>query len=315
MAARRWREMSIRLYLGAALQLCFAASSGSIINDVRQAIAQNDFALADREIQSYRTQSGVTPEWIEALSWLARGALTAKRFDQADGYAAETRRLAIEALKTRKLDDETHLPLALGAAIEVHALSLDARGERGEAVAFLERERKAYGNTSIGTRIQKNINLLSLVGKPAPPLVSPEWLVATPPPFERLKGHAVLLFFWAHWCPDCKAEAPVLAKLLRNFGDRGLVLIGPTQRYGYIEGGEDAAPLQENRYIEQVRRQFYGALNHMAVPIGEDNFKSYGASTTPTIVLLDKNGIVRLYHPGAMLYEDLAVRIRQLINE
>src|SRR6266851_6354380 len=106
MAARRLREITIRLYLGAAAQLCFAASSGSIINDVRQAIAHNDFALADREVQSYRTQSGVTPELIEALSWLGRGALTARQFDKADRYAAETRSLAMEKLKTRKLDDE-----------------------------------------------------------------------------------------------------------------------------------------------------------------------------------------------------------------
>ena len=119
----------------------------------------------------------------------------------------------------------------------------------------------------------------------------------------------------AHWCPDCKAEAPVLAKLMAEFGGHGLVLIGPTQRYGYIENGEEAGPQQETRYIDEVRRQFYGALEHMTVPISEDNFKNYGASTTPTIVLVDRKGVVRLYHPGAMSYEALAARVRQIIRE
>ena len=35
-----------------------------------------------------------------------------------------------------KLDDERHLPIALGASMEVHAQALAARGERGEALAF-----------------------------------------------------------------------------------------------------------------------------------------------------------------------------------
>lgn len=316
MVARPLHNAAIRLFAAvAAAQLCSAVSSGSIIDEVRQAIARHDFAQAQHEIQEYRNRSGITPELIEALSWMGRGALAAKELDRAETYAAETRKLALLQLKTRKLDAERHLPLALGASIEVHASVLDARGERGEAIRFLERELKAYADTSIRTRIQKNINLLTLAGKPAPPLAAGEWLAAKPPALDQLKGHPVLLFFWAHWCPDCKAEAPILAKLMAEFGGHGLVLIGPTQRYGYIENGEETGPQQETRYIDEVRRQFYGALEHMTVPISEDNFKNYGASTTPTIVLVDRKGVVRLYHPGAMSYEALAARVRQVIRE
>lgn len=290
------------------------AASGQIIGDVRDATAQKDFAHGERYIEAYRAKNGITPEMIEALSWLGRGALEAKQYDMADKYAAETRKLALEQLAKRKLDDERHLPIALGASIEVHAQVLAAKGERGEALNFLHRELAAYRNTSIATRIQKNINLLTLEGKPAPPLDISEWLGARPVPLAQLKGHPVLLFFWAHWCGDCKAEVPELVKLLDEYQSKGLVLIGPTQHYGYAAGGDDATREQETRYIDDVRKRYYSPLQGMSVPLGEGNFTRFGASTTPTLVLLDRHGIVRLYHPGAMPFLQLTIKLAEILK-
>jgi thiol-disulfide isomerase/thioredoxin len=281
----------------------------SIIADVRSATARKDFTRAEGAIQAYRAQNGVTPEMLEALSWLGRGALAAKDLDKADGYAVETRKLALEQLKKRKLDDEQHLPIALGASIEVQAHVLAARGQRSEAVSFLRRELETYRGTSIRTRIQKNIHLLSLEGKPAPALEIAQWLGPKPAPIEQFKGHPVLMFFWAHWCGDCKDQAPALAKLMSAYGPKGLVLIGPTQRYGYTARGQEADSDQETHYIDEIRKKYYAPLGDMPVPVSEDNFRNYGASTTPTLVLLDRNGLVRLYHPGAMPYGELAARV------
>lgn len=287
---------------------------GQVIGDVREAIAQNDFARAERYIRSYRAHNGVTPEMLEALSWLSRGALESKQYDQAERYAAETRKLALAELAKRPLDQEYHLPIALGASIEVHAQALAAHGERGEAIAFLRHELARYRGTSIATRIQKNINLLTLEGKPAPALEITQWLGPKPVPLDRLRGHPVLLFFWAHWCGDCKAEAPDLAKLLAEYKSKGLVLIGPTQLYGYAAEGDDAPPDRETHYIDEVRNKYYSALPDMTVPLSAENFQKFGASTTPTLVLLDRKGIVRLYHPGALPYNQLATRLAELIG-
>ncbi|MGH9817156.1 MAG: hypothetical protein ACRD6I_13860, partial [Candidatus Acidiferrales bacterium] len=164
--------MSIRhLIVSVAATLMVAPLWGQqIVREARAAGSAKDFARGERLIESYREANGVTPEMILALSWLARGAQAAKSWDHAEKYAAETRDLALEELKKRPLDADKTLPLALGASIEVQAHALAARNARSEALQFLARELKRWRTTSIRTRIQKNIHLLGLVGKPAPPL-------------------------------------------------------------------------------------------------------------------------------------------------
>jgi thiol-disulfide isomerase/thioredoxin len=167
--------------------------------------------------------------------------------------------------------------------------------------------------TSIRARIQKNIHLLSLEGKPAPALDVSHWLGPKPTPLGQLRGRPVILFFWAHWCPDCKREAPLLARIASSYASQGLIVMGPTQHYGYVAGGADATREQETAYIESVRKEFYSALARMPAPLSEENFNNYGASTSPTLVFVDRKGVVRVYHPGAMSYEELVTGVRAIL--
>src|SRR5271166_1607124 len=193
--------------------LLAASAFAGVVADVQMAMSSGNFPLAEATVQSYRSQRGITPEYLEALSWIARGDLITRQFDKADANAKEAERLATQSLATRPLDAEPHLPLALGAAIEVEAQVLTANGDRAGALALLRKDLAAYRNTSIRTRIQKNINLLTLEGRPAPALEEREYLGAKPMPLVALRGKPVLLFFWAHWCPDCKREEPILAAI------------------------------------------------------------------------------------------------------
>jgi thiol-disulfide isomerase/thioredoxin len=288
------------------------SSLADLVDDVRTRLAQNSFSAADAEVRDYKTRNGATPEYLEALSWMARGEAAAKQWDQAASYAGETRTLCEAQLAKRKVDAEPQLPIALGAAYEVLAQELAAKGQQEAAVRLLRTALTRYGTTSIGPRLQKNLNLLALVGRPAPAIEETKFLGPKPPALAALKGSPVLLFFWAHWCGDCKAEVPVIARLRQEFGSKGLVVLGPTQLYGYAAQGADAAPAAERSYIESVRQKYYASLLDMPVPLSKQNFKTYGASTTPTLVVVNRAGQVAMYHPGAMTYEELRAAIEKV---
>jgi thiol-disulfide isomerase/thioredoxin len=290
-----------------------ASASAGIVDDVRLALAQNSFSAAEAALNSYRSQQGVSSEYLEAYSWLGRAALDQGQYDQAAAYAKQTKAMALDQLKQRSLDADAHLPIALGAALEVQSQALAARGERMQAVALLQAALRTYGNTSIHDRLQKNLNLLSLQGKVAPALRSEESLGAKVPLPAQLRGSPVLLFFWAHWCADCKAEAPIITQLRSEFSGKGLQVIGPTRRYGYTAQIEHASASDELRYIDVVRHRFYAGLLDMPVPISKYNFDTYGASTTPTLVLLDRTGKVAMYHPGALAYDQLRAEIEKVV--
>jgi thiol-disulfide isomerase/thioredoxin len=294
------------------LGLLAVAAMATLVTDVQTAMSRGNFPLAEAMLQSYRTQRGVTPEYLEALSWLARGDLITRQFDKADAVAKDAEKLALQSLATRPLDAEPHLPLALGAAIEVQAQVLTANGDRTGALALLHKDLLAFHDTSIRTRIQKNINLLTLEGRAAPALEEREFLGAKPTSLLALRGKPVLLFFWAHWCPDCKQEEHILAQIASEYGPKGLVMIAPTQRYGYVANGDEAGPADELKYIEQIRHQYYADLLSIPAPVSEANFRNYGASTTPTLVLIDRRGIVRVYHPGAMTLDELRAALNKV---
>lgn len=289
-----------------------APTPRTVVAMTRAAMA-TDFGRAEQIVRTYRAAHGVTPEMLLALSWLGRGALAAQKLDVAESYARETYTLGLAELKRRTMDQEDVFPIAFGAAIETLGRVAAERGQRSEAVAFLAGELQTYGGTSLHKRIQKNLNLLSLEGTVAPALDLSEPLGLAPPTLAELKGRVVLLFFWAHWCSDCKAQGPILERLYQKYASRGLVIVAPTQRFGYAAGGVAARPEEETRYIEQIRDSSYAWMARVPVTLNDTNHRRCGVSTTPTLTVVDRAGIVRLYRPGLMPEAELESLIQTLL--
>jgi thiol-disulfide isomerase/thioredoxin len=285
------------------------AQTQTLVQQVRAVLSTQNFAEAERMLTAAERAQGRTPMWLEAYSWLGRAALAARQYDRADRYAQQAHQMVLSGLKGRTLDQEPRLPIALGAAIEVQGHVLAETGARSEGVAFLQGELNTYRSTSIAMRIQKNLNLLTLEGTLAPELDRSEGLGARTLSLADVRGKVTVLFFWAHWCPDCKNEAPILKALLDKYKGRDFTIVAPTQRYGYAVRGTDASPEEEKRHIEQVRQQYYSFLPPEAVQLASANHLRYGVSTTPTMVVLDRQGIVRAYRPGNMSQQDLETLI------
>lgn len=197
--------------------------------------------------------------------------------------------------------------------IEAQARELTEQGARSEAVYVLERALETYRDAPVRERIEADIRLFSLEGHPAPSLQSGLAIGARVPTMKELEGKVVLLFFWAHWCADCKAESATVAALVDKYRAQGLVLVAPTQRYGYVAGGRPASPDKELRYIVQVRDASYAFMRKESIPVTDANYKQYGVASIPMHVLIDRTGIIRLYQPGTITAESFETAIRKLL--
>ncbi|TDI22923.1 MAG: TlpA family protein disulfide reductase [Acidobacteria bacterium] len=293
---------------GAAIEI------SELVGQMRDMAWAEEVDAAQALIEQQRPHHDASsPAWLVAASWLGRGASFAERWDVAEQYAREAHDGSVALLDARALDAEGELPTALGAGIEVLGHVLDAAGDRTGAVGFLAAQRERYRGTSIETRIQKNALLLGLEGQPFPVLDVEHYLGAPLPSADSLKGKVVVAFFWAHWCPDCKRQLPILEQLHATYGDRGLAIVGPTQLYGYVARGQDATPEEELEFLRGAYQERYPIPSWMSVPVSQQNFLDFGVSTTPTLVIIDREGIVRLYNPGDLPYEELSAQIERLL--
>ncbi len=80
---------------------------------------------------------------------------------------------------------------------------------------------------ALGIVIAINVNAAKpeeWIGKELPELAV-KYLDAKP----ELKGKAVVVEFWATWCPPCRTSIPHLNELQKKFKDKGLVIVGITK--------------------------------------------------------------------------------------
>src|SRR5438876_11171722 len=69
----------------AVVPLC----SAGIADDVHAAVVQNRLDSAEGALHSYRAEHGETPEYLYALSWLARGYLNGNQPDRIQNYGKQ----------------------------------------------------------------------------------------------------------------------------------------------------------------------------------------------------------------------------------
>ena len=119
---------------------------------------------------------------------------------------------------------------------------------------------------------------MDLVGAPAPMWTNVTPLAGAPASIAQLKGRVVVVDFWATWCGPCRLVAPKLGALRDRFGAQGLSVVGLT-----TDEPEKAAVFAER--------------HHMRYPVvvdgNGDTSRAYGVTALPTMILVDKKGVVR----------------------
>ncbi len=314
----RWSMNAILAWLVAigALAPLPAAAAEPPTKEIKALALAEQPAQARALFEDLRPQGErLSAEWLEAMSWVGRAGAIGGDWKLAADYAELTLEGCELLLESRPLDADPESPLAIatGAAVETRGKFYAALGDQGQAVSFLREQLRKYAGTSIETRLRKNLLLLDLAGRPMPPLDTSSWLGSHRFDPAELSGKVTLFFFWAHWCEDCEAQKPILLRLRRRFGGQGLQVVAPTRLYGYLERGRAVSAEIEREHVQNRRVAAHPLLSAVAVPISGKNFVAFGVSSTPTLVLVDREGVVRLYHPGRMEEGVLAAEIERLL--
>ena len=139
-----------------------------ITDDVARRWRANNFSAAEAELQSYRGQQGVTPDYVEALSWMARASLqsqpTGSRRDLCPPDRESVTAIADQARpgrRTAPADCSGSRSRSPGPGAGCPGRT----GPGGRAAPSQPGDLPEYFHPA---RLQKNLNLLALVGQPAP---------------------------------------------------------------------------------------------------------------------------------------------------
>jgi thiol-disulfide isomerase/thioredoxin len=112
---------------------------------------------------------------------------------------------------------------------------------------------------------------------------------------SAFRGKAVLVNFWATWCPPCREEMPSLARLAQSFDAQSFEVVTVSVDEGW----------------EPVDRFLPGPKTPYRVALDKDAriSRTYGTTKLPESYLLDRDGKVRLKFVGPRNWMDPNVAI------
>jgi cytochrome c biogenesis protein CcmG, thiol:disulfide interchange protein DsbE len=140
-----------------------------------------------------------------------------------------------------------------------------------------------------------------LVGKRAPLFDLEDLRTGQKVRLADLRGHVVVLNFWASWCAECVTEHPALMTAWQHFGDSGVVFLSVL----YQDQADRA---------DQFGRQFGWGWPDLADP-GSKVALDYGVRGVPETFFIGPDGRVAAQHSGPSGYDLLQANIRELLGQ
>jgi thiol-disulfide isomerase/thioredoxin len=165
---------------------------------------------------------------------------------------------------------------------------------------------------------ESNVNARHIVGSKAPDMEFTHFLNSKPFKFEDLRGKVVVIDFFATWCGPCVQTLPHMRKFYDEYKPQGVAVIGVTGFQGIVVNhGEELAKTPDNDNEAEVMKKFV-AYQKITWPLvfstrGCNDIK-YGVSGIPTLVVIDKKGVVRLVsHPDSQ--SEIRAMVDKLLAE
>jgi len=136
-----------------------------------------------------------------------------------------------------------------------------------------------------------------LVDKPAPDFAFAPLSGAPIKGLADLRGHVAIVDFWATWCGPCAMAMPHLVELGHKYKDLRIVGISD----------EDTADI--TKYVADHAIDYTIARDADDVITGH-----YLVTGLPTLVIIDKAGVVRALHVGAGDFDAIEAEVQQLLK-
>jgi cytochrome c biogenesis protein CcmG, thiol:disulfide interchange protein DsbE len=124
-----------------------------------------------------------------------------------------------------------------------------------------------------------------LIGSPAPEFALKS-IDGSTVQLSELRGKALMVNFWATWCPPCKEEMPVLQSAYEKYRDEGFEFVG-------IDMKEDEATVRN--FVEEGGYSWTFLLDSD----GQVS-NSYRVVGVPTTYFIDREGIIQGMFIGAI---------------
>ena len=133
------------------------------------------------------------------------------------------------------------------------------------------------------------------------PTVTGELLSGASFTLSSLRGHVVVVNYWASWCNPCAAEAPDMEKVYRQTGGQGVRFLGVN-----IRDQRDAA-----KAFVRGRALTYPSLFDPPGKVALA-FRAVPPDTIPATFILDKQGRVAVVWRKAVLASDLLAMLKKV---